>query len=138
GGIANMNRIPGAIFVVDTIKESIAVNEAIKLHLPIIALADTNSDPDIPDHIIPCNDDSARTIQLITSTIADAIIEYNAAREAQKEEELLEQAAENAKQAEQAQQKVQTGGKQRKRRRRKKVAAQEDKSTTKTAAADEE
>ncbi len=97
GGIANMSRLPGAIFVVDTIKEEIAVNEAIKLNIPIIAMVDTNSDPDIPDYIIPCNDDSARTIQLITTQIADAIIEGNAEREAIKEEELMEQAAEEAK-----------------------------------------
>jgi len=97
GGIANMNRIPGAIFVVDINKENLAVNEAIKLHIPIIAMVDTNSDPDIPDYIIPCNDDSARTIQLITTQVADAIIEGNAEREAHKEEELLEQAAEEAR-----------------------------------------
>jgi len=97
GGIANMNRLPGAIFVVDTIKEHIAVNEAVKLNIPIIALADTNSDPDIPDFIIPCNDDSARTIQLITAQVADAIIEGNAERQAMKEEEVIEQAAEEAK-----------------------------------------
>lgn len=100
GGIANMNHLPGAIFVVDTIKEHIAVKEAVKLHIPLVAMVDTNSDPDIPDYIIPCNDDSARTIQLITSKIADAIIEGNAEREAQNEEELLEQAAEEAKKAE--------------------------------------
>lgn len=97
GGIANMNRIPGAIFVVDTIKEHIAINEAVKLNIPIIALVDTNSDPDIPDYIIPANDDSARTIQLLTSLVADAIIEGNAEREAMKEEELMEQAAVEAK-----------------------------------------
>lgn len=97
GGIANMNRLPGAVFVVDTIKESIAINEAVKLNIPIAAIVDTNSDPDIPDYIIPANDDSARTIQLITSLVADAIIEGNAEREALKEEELMEQAAEEAK-----------------------------------------
>jgi len=97
GGIANMNRLPGAIFVVDTIKEHIAMNEAVKLNIPIIAMVDTNSDPDIPDYIIPANDDSARTIQLVTSLVADAIIEGNAEREAMKEEELMEQAAEEAK-----------------------------------------
>src|SRR6056297_4015671 len=75
GGIANMTRLPGAIFVVDTTKEDIAVKEAVKLHIPIIAMADTNSDPDIPDYIVPCNDDSARSIQLITSKVADAVIE---------------------------------------------------------------
>tara|TARA_R100001143_G_C3360129_1_gene134928 strand:- start:6099 stop:7097 length:999 start_codon:yes stop_codon:yes gene_type:complete len=97
GGIANMNRLPGAIFVVDTIKEHIAMNEAVKLNIPIVALVDTNSDPDIPDYIIPANDDSARTIQLLTSLVADAIIEGNAEREAMKEEELMEQAAVEAK-----------------------------------------
>lgn len=97
GGIANMNRLPGAIFVVDTIKEHIAINEAVKLNIPIIAMVDTNSDPDIPDYIVPANDDSARTIQLITSLVADAIIEGNAEREVMKEEELMEQAAAEAK-----------------------------------------
>ncbi len=97
GGIANMTRLPGAIFVVDIIKEHLSVSEAIKLHIPIIAMVDTNSDPDVPDFIIPCNDDSARTIQLITTQVADAIIEGSAEREAQKEEELMEQAAAEAK-----------------------------------------
>lgn len=100
GGISNMNRLPGAIFVVDTMKEHLAVNEAIKLHIPIIAMVDTNSDPDIPDFIIPCNDDSARTIQLISSQVADAIIEGAAEREAHNEEELMEQVAEEARAAE--------------------------------------
>lgn len=99
GGIANMTRIPGAIFVVDTIKEHISINEAVKLNIPIVGMVDTNSDPDIPDHIIPANDDSARTIQLITGLIADAIIEGNAEREAIREEELMEQAAVEAKKA---------------------------------------
>lgn len=103
GGISNMNRLPGAIFIVDTIKEHIAVNEAVKLHIPIVAMVDTNSDPDVPDYIVPCNDDSARTIQLISSKVADAIIEGNAEREAQNEEELLEQAAGEAKKTEEKQ-----------------------------------
>ncbi len=93
GGIANMSRLPGAIFVVDIIKEHLAVNEAIKLHIPVIAMVDTNSDPDVPDFIIPCNDDSARTIQLVASQVADAIIEGAAEREAHNEEELMEAAA---------------------------------------------
>lgn len=93
GGIAKMSRLPGAIFVVDIQKEHLAVSEAIKLHIPIIAMVDTNSDPDVPDFIIPCNDDSARTIQLIASQVADAIIEGSAERDAQAEEELLESAA---------------------------------------------
>lgn len=97
GGIANMGRLPGAVFVVDILKEHLAVNEAIKLHIPVIAMVDTNSDPDVPDFIIPCNDDSARTIQLISSQIADAIIEGSAEREAHKEEEVMENAATEAK-----------------------------------------
>ncbi|HYW33991.1 MAG TPA: 30S ribosomal protein S2 [Balneolaceae bacterium] len=120
GGIANMNHLPGAVFVVDTIKENIAVNEAVKLHIPIVAMVDTNSDPDIPDYIIPSNDDSARTIQLITAKIADAIIEGNAEREAQNEEQVLEQAAENAQEQEpEVKVKTKATGKRRKRRRRK-------------------
>lgn len=97
GGIKNMGRLPGAVFVVDIIKEHLAVNEAIKLHIPIIAMVDTNSDPDVPDFIVPCNDDSARTIQLVTTQIADAIIEGAAEREAQQEEDVMEQAAAESK-----------------------------------------
>lgn len=119
GGIANMNHLPGAVFVVDTIKEHIAVNEAVKLNLPIIAMVDTNSDPDIPDYIVPCNDDSARTIQLISASIADAIIEGNAEREAQNEEEMLEQAAEEATKTEKVKSKKKATGKRRSRRRKK-------------------
>ncbi len=92
-GIATMSRIPGAIFVVDTVKESIAMNEAIKLNIPIFAMVDTNCDPDVPDYIIPCNDDASRTIQLISSNIADAIIEGAAEREAYEEEQLAQEAA---------------------------------------------
>ncbi len=131
GGIANMNHLPGAVFVVDTIKENIAVNEAIKLHIPIIAMVDTNSDPDIPDYIIPCNDDSARTIQLITATVADAIIEGNAQREAQEGEEVMEQAA-GQQQTSEEDVKTRATGKRRKRRRRKK-SDESDQSEEKTS-----
>lgn len=121
GGIANMSRLPGAIFVVDIIKEHLAVSEAIKLHIPIIAMVDTNSDPDVPDFIIPCNDDSARTIQLISSQVADAIIEGAAEREAHNEEEVLEQASVEAKEAQEGEE-VEAKTKLRSRRKRKKVA----------------
>jgi small subunit ribosomal protein S2 len=97
GGIANMNRLPGAIFVVDIQKEHLAVSEAIKLNIPIIAMVDTNSDPDVPDFIVPCNDDSARTIQLVASQVADAIIEGAAEREAYEEEAYMEELAMDAK-----------------------------------------
>jgi small subunit ribosomal protein S2 len=122
GGIANMNHLPGAIFVVDINKEDIAVKEAIKLHIPIVAMVDTNSDPDVPDYIIPSNDDSARTIQLVTATIADAIIAGNAEREMQKEEDVMERAtAEERQPAElQAKTQVKPTGKRRSRRRRRK------------------
>ncbi|MGM0547000.1 MAG: 30S ribosomal protein S2 [Bacteroidota bacterium] len=121
GGISNIGHLPGAIFVVDTIKEHIAVNEAVKLNLPIIAMVDTNSDPDIPDYIVPCNDDSARSIQLITSKIADAVIEGNAEREAQSEEQLMDQAAQDARKVEEQQvkEKTKATGKRRKRRKKK-------------------
>lgn len=118
GGIAGMNHLPGAIFVVDTNKEEIAVKEAVKLHIPIVAMIDSNSDPDIPDYIVPSNDDSARAIQLITSKVADAIIEGNAEREAQKDEELMEQQqSDKPKKAPQVKPK---GKKTRKRKRRRK------------------
>lgn len=118
GGIANMTRLPGAVFVVDTIREHIAVNEAVKLNIPIIAMVDTNSDPDIPDYIIPCNDDSARTIQLITSQVADAIIEGAAEREVLKEEELMEQAAEESRARETESEEEEKSAVSRRRRRR--------------------
>ncbi len=121
GGISNMGHLPGAIFVVDTTKEDIAVNEAVKLNIPLIAMVDTNSDPDTPDYIIPCNDDSARSIQLVTSKIADAIIEGNAEREAQSEEQIMDQATEEARRAEEQQvkEKTKATGKRRKRRKKK-------------------
>jgi small subunit ribosomal protein S2 len=75
GGIKEMTKLPGAIFVVDTKKESIAVKEAHRLDLPVFGLIDTNSDPDLIDYPIPGNDDAFKSINLVTHTIADAIIE---------------------------------------------------------------
>ncbi|MDZ7271640.1 MAG: 30S ribosomal protein S2 [candidate division KSB1 bacterium] len=75
GGIADMNRLPGALFVVDTKKEAIAVSEANRLNIPVIAIVDTNSDPDPIDFPIPANDDAFKSISLITRAIADAIVE---------------------------------------------------------------
>lgn len=122
GGISNMSRLPGAIFVVDILKEHLAVSEAIKLHIPIIAMVDTNSDPDIPDFIIPCNDDSARTIQLISSQIADAIIEGSAERDAQNEEELAEQAAMSSKEDHESEETPEAKTKLRSRKKRARTA----------------
>lgn len=94
GGISNLGRTPGAIFVVDIVKESIAINEAMKLNIPIFAIVDTNCDPDIPDYIIPANDDAAKAIQLITANVADAIIEGAAEREVFEEEQAVMEAME--------------------------------------------
>jgi small subunit ribosomal protein S2 len=70
-----MDRLPSAIFVVDTRKEHIAVLEAKKLGIPVIAIVDTNCDPEDADYIIPGNDDAIRAIKLIGTTLADAVIE---------------------------------------------------------------
>ncbi len=75
GGIRDMNRLPSALFVVDPRKERIAVAEARKLNIPIIAIVDTNCDPDEVDHVIPGNDDAIRAVKLLASKMADAIIE---------------------------------------------------------------
>ena len=77
GGIKNMPGLPDALFVVDPRKEAIAVHEANKLGIPVIAMVDTNTDPDNIDYVIPANDDAIRAIKLITSIMADAYIEGN-------------------------------------------------------------
>jgi small subunit ribosomal protein S2 len=78
GGISNMSRLPGAIFVIDPRKEYIAVSEARKLGVPVVAVVDTNCDPDEIDYVIPGNDDAIRAIRLLTSRIADACQEGKA------------------------------------------------------------
>ncbi len=75
GGIRGMDKLPGAVFIVDTIKEKIAVHEARKLNIPIVAMVDTNCDPDIIDYVIPANDDAIRAILLIADTLANAVID---------------------------------------------------------------
>ena len=77
GGIKNMRTLPGIMFIVDPHNEDIAVAEARKLHIPIVAITDTNCDPDLIDHVIPGNDDAIRAIKLISSVIANAVIEAN-------------------------------------------------------------
>jgi small subunit ribosomal protein S2 len=74
-GIKDMDRLPGALFVVDTKKERIAVSEARKLGIPTVAIVDTNCDPDEVDYVIPCNDDAIRAIKLISEKVADAVLE---------------------------------------------------------------
>ncbi|MFA6570465.1 MAG: 30S ribosomal protein S2 [Bacteroidota bacterium] len=77
GGIEEMTRLPGALFVVDIKKEHIAVKEAKILDIPVIALVDTNCDPETVDFPIPANDDSIRTVELVSRVLADAVIEGN-------------------------------------------------------------
>ncbi len=102
GGIKEMKEMPGALFIVDPRKERIAVAEAKKLGIPIVAIVDTNCDPDEIDYVIPGNDDAIRAVKLIAGTIANAIIEGNEGKmgaaaeteEAAVETEATEEAAE--------------------------------------------
>ena len=75
GGVKEMKKLPGALFVVDPRKEHNAVAEARKLHIPIVAIVDTNCDPDEVDYVIPANDDAIRAIRLIAGTMANAVLE---------------------------------------------------------------
>ncbi|MBR2781890.1 MAG: 30S ribosomal protein S2 [Oscillospiraceae bacterium] len=75
GGVKNMTRLPGALFVVDPRKERNAIAEARKLHIPVVAIVDTNCDPDEIDYVIPGNDDAIRAIRLIAATMANAVTE---------------------------------------------------------------
>ena len=81
GGIKDMRSLPGMMFIVDPDQEDIAVLEARKLNIPIVAITDTNCDPDLIDHVIPGNDDAIRAVKLIASVIADAVIEANQGEE---------------------------------------------------------
>ncbi len=89
-GVESMTRLPGAMFVVDIKKESIAVKEAQRLNIPVFAIVDTNCDPDPINHIIPANDDAVKTIELIVKHMADAIIEGEAKAKEMKAEEAAE------------------------------------------------
>ncbi len=75
GGVQNMRKLPGALFIIDPRKERNAINEARKLGIPIVAIVDTNCDPDLIDYVIPGNDDAIRAIKLISSVMANAIAE---------------------------------------------------------------
>ncbi|WP_262316482.1 30S ribosomal protein S2 [Lacticaseibacillus parakribbianus] len=96
GGIEDMPRIPDVLFIVDPRKEKIAVQEAQKLNIPIVAMVDTNTDPDDIDVIIPSNDDAIRAVRLITAKMADAIVEGNQGED-QEDAAPVEQAAGDAK-----------------------------------------
>ncbi|QWK13391.1 MAG: 30S ribosomal protein S2 [Aquificota bacterium] len=86
GGIVNMERIPNILWVVDTVRENIAIQEAKKLGITVVAIADSNCDPDLIDYPIPGNDDAIKSIKLLTSKIADAILEGKQRRESLGEE----------------------------------------------------
>ncbi len=100
GGIKEMDKLPDALFVIDPRKERIAIAEAHKLNIPIIGIVDTNCDPDEIDYVIPANDDAIRAVKLLTSKMADAILEVKQGEEMNEAPE-PEQASEEAKETEQ-------------------------------------
>ena len=93
GGIAELNRLPSALFIVDIYKEHIAVAEARKLNIPTIAMVDTNSDPNLVDFPIPANDDATKSVQLILRTISDAIAEGLEERKKRREDDRVRKEA---------------------------------------------
>ena len=95
-GIRQMAKLPDAVFVIDTRKEQIAVDEARKLKIPVIGVVDTNCDPEQVDYVIPGNDDALRSIRLFTSRIADAIVAGRSMRESARAEAADEQATRRA------------------------------------------
>ena len=95
GGVKTMDTLPKAMFIVDPRKERIAVSEAMKLNIPIVAIVDTNCDPDEIDYVIPGNDDAIRAVKLIAGAMADAVLEgRQGTQDAPEEEETQEAAAE--------------------------------------------
>ncbi len=96
GGIKEMKKLPGALFIVDPRKEKIAVSEAKKLGIPVVAIVDTNCNPDEVDYVIPGNDDAIRAVKLIASCMADAIIEGRQGEQTAAEEAPAEEAVEAA------------------------------------------
>ncbi len=94
GGIKNMTELPGVLFVIDSMKEDIAIAEAKKLKIPIVAVVDTNGDPDVVDYPIPGNDDALRAIELFTSKISEVVID---AKKNRLEKELMEAEKEKEK-----------------------------------------
>ena len=93
GGVKDMRKLPGALFVVDPRKEHNAIAEARKLHIPIVAIVDTNCDPDEVDYVIPANDDAIRAIRLISATMANAVQEGRQGEDASAEEPAAEETA---------------------------------------------
>ncbi len=96
-GIRNMGRLPDAIFIVDTRKEKIAVDEARKLKIPVIGIVDTNCDPDEVDYVIPGNDDALRSIRLFAGAIAESVLAGRGMRESRDAEQAAAQGDENVR-----------------------------------------
>ena len=96
GSIADLNRLPSALFVVDVLKEHIAVAEANRLGIPVFGIVDTNSDPDTVDYVIPANDDASKSIEIILDTVCAAISEGNEERKVEKIDNKDEEAAAEA------------------------------------------
>jgi small subunit ribosomal protein S2 len=110
-GVESLQKMPGALFIVDIKKESIAVNEALKLNIPIFAIVDTNCDPDPIDYIIPANDDASRAVEVISKVIADAIIDGNAKGKELRAHEVAEKEKEKKEDNEQETDKKDSKGK---------------------------
>jgi small subunit ribosomal protein S2 len=89
-GVETMSKLPGALFVVDIKKESIAVQEAHRLNIPVFAIVDTNCDPNEVDYLVPANDDAVKTVEIITNYMADGVIEGDAKLKEKKAEEVAE------------------------------------------------
>ncbi|MEX1274353.1 MAG: 30S ribosomal protein S2 [Bacteroidota bacterium] len=99
-GVVEMSRLPGLIFVVDTKKEAIAVKEARRLGIPVAAIVDTNTDPELIDYPVPANDDALKSVQLITRTIADAVLEGNQRAASVRAEQAMMEGAEKKEETE--------------------------------------
>ena len=114
-GVESLNKLPGALFIVDIKKEAIAVNEALRLNIPIFAIVDTNCDPDPIDYIIPANDDASRAVEVIIKVMADSIVEGNAKAKELKAQEAAEKEKEKKiNEAEQETEKKESKGRVRK------------------------
>jgi len=110
-GVETLAKMPGALFIVDIKKESIAVNEALRLNIPLFAIVDTNCDPAPIDYIIPANDDASRAVEVITRVIADAVIEGNAKSKELRAHEVAERESQKENKEEQEVEKKDAKGK---------------------------
>jgi small subunit ribosomal protein S2 len=127
GGIADLNRLPAALFLIDVKKEHIAVAEAMKLNIPTFAMVDTNSDPSNIDFPIPANDDATKSISLITSIIIKAIEEGLDERKREKEDEAEKEAVAAKAKADTAETPAAPGAKDEAGKRNRKVTAEAEK-----------